>query len=152
MNIQCELQENHARPAMAIRTRTSVANLPQVLGEGFGKVAGHLGELGAFPAGAPFVAYFSMDMEDLDIEIGFPVSGQLPGKGDIQASQIPGGKQASCMYTGPYEQMPPAYEALTKLVAEQGYDTTGVSYEFYLNDPGETPPEDLQTQIIFPLK
>jgi hypothetical protein len=27
-----------------------------------------------------------------------------------------------------------------------------VSYEFYLNDPAETPEEQLQTQVVFPLK
>jgi effector-binding domain-containing protein len=37
-------------------------------------------------------------------------------------------------------------------MAEQGYEGTGVSYELYLNDPTETPPAELQTQIIFPVK
>jgi effector-binding domain-containing protein len=35
---------------------------------------------------------------------------------------------------------------------ENGYQPTGVAYEVYLNDPDETPPEELQTQIAFPLK
>ena len=46
----------------------------------------------------------------------------------------------------------PAYEALSAWIEENGYEPTGVAYEFYLNDPGEVPPEELMTQISFPLK
>ena len=95
-------------------------NLPQTIGQGFGTVAQYLGEIGQQPAGAPYVAYYNMDMSDLDIEIGFPVSKKLPGKGEIKASQIPGGKMGACLYTGPYQEMPSAYEALTKLVTGKG--------------------------------
>lgn len=57
-----------------------------------------------------------MDMADLDVEIGFPVSKKLPGNGEIKASWIPGGKMGTCFYTGPYGEMRLAYEALTKLL------------------------------------
>lgn len=60
---------------------------------------------------------------------------------------------ATCIYTGPYgEEMRPAYEALAKLVEEKKQVSTGVVYEIYFNSPMETPPEKLQTQIVFPLK
>jgi effector-binding domain-containing protein len=110
-----------------------------------------MSELGVPPAGAPFVAYFNMDMQNLDMEIGFPVMQPLPGKGEVQASQIPAGKAATCLHTGPYPEIESAYKALSNWVAEKGYTPTGVAYEFYLNDPGETPPQELQTQILFPL-
>ena len=56
------------------------------------------------------------------------------------------------MYIGPYDKISAAYEALAKWAAEKGYEPTGVSYEYYLSDPGETKPEDLQTLVMFPLK
>jgi effector-binding domain-containing protein len=93
-----------------------------------------------------------MDMQDLDVEIGFPVTKPLAGKDDIQASEVPGGKLGYALHTGRYGDIAPAYDALTQFVKEQGYEPTGVSYEFYLNDPEETPQEKLQTQIVFPLK
>ena len=92
-----------------------------------------------------------MDMQNLDVEIGIPVARQLGGKGDIQASKIPGGKLATCVHTGPYSSLEPAYAALQKYVAESGYEATGVAYEIYLNDPGEVPEAEIQTQILFPL-
>jgi len=152
MDFQCEIKEQSPQPTLSIRTRTPVDNLPQLLGESYGKIAGYLAELGSQPAGAPFAVYYNMDMQDLDVEIGFPVAEPVLSKGDIQASQVPGGKQAIALHTGPYGEIGPAYEALTQFAKEQGCEPTGVSYEFYLNDPQETPPGQLRTQIIFPLK
>ena len=37
-------------------------------------------------------------------------------------------------------------------VPANGYTATGVSYEFYLNDPEQTPENELLTKIVFPLK
>jgi effector-binding domain-containing protein len=152
MSHKCELKEQPARSTLAIRTRAAVQDLSRILGETYGTIAQYLGELGEQPAGPPFVAYHNQDMQDLDIEIGFPVARELPGRGDIQAGEIPGGKAAACLYTGPYEEIEGAYNALFQWVEENGYEVAGAPYEMYLNDPRETPPEELQTQILFPLK
>ena len=111
----------------------------------------YLRELGEPPAGMPYAAYYNMDMQNLDVEIGFPVGRQLAGKGEIQASEFPGGKLASVMHVGPYDQVGPAYDALTQWVKEQGYEVTGVAYELYYSGP-ETPPQEIKTEIMFPIK
>jgi effector-binding domain-containing protein len=152
MSYQCQVKEQPSQPTLAIRTRTSVQQLGQALGEAYGAIAQYLGELGEAPAGPPFAAYHNEDMEDLDVEIGFPVARELPGRGDILAGEIPGGGVATCLHTGPYSGIGSAYEALSHWMEENGYQPTGVAYEVYLNDPDETPPEELQTQIAFPLK
>ena len=152
MSYKCELKEQHTQPALSIRRRTSVQDMPQVLGAAYGAIAQYLQELGEQPAGPPFTAYYNMDMQDLDVEIGFPVSGKFPGKDDIAASEIPSGKVATCLYVGPYNEMEPAYKALLQWIEDNGYEATGVAYEMYLNDPGQVPPQELKTQIVFPLK
>jgi effector-binding domain-containing protein len=152
MSYKCEIYEQTAQPTLSIRTHASVEKLPQVLGESYGAIGQYLASLGEAPSGAPFVAYYDMSMENLDIEAGFPVLKPLPGTGAIQSSQMPAGKFATCLYKGPYQECGPAYEALTGWIQEQGFETSGVAYEFYLNDPVETPPEELKTQIIFQLK
>jgi effector-binding domain-containing protein len=152
MAFQNEIKTQDPQPTLSIRSRTSIQGLPRLLGESYGKIAGYLAELGEEPAGAPFAAYHNMDMHDLDVEIGFPVAKAIRGKGEIQASQVPGGKLGYALHTGRYGDIAPAYDALMQFVKEQGYEPTGVSYEFYLNDPEETPQEQLLTQIVFPLK
>jgi effector-binding domain-containing protein len=152
MTYKCELVDQTAQPTLSIRTTTSIKELPQELGKAYGAIGQYMGELGEQPAGAPYAAYFTFTMESMDIEIGFPVGGSLPGKGEIQSGDIPAGKIAQTIYTGPYNKIEPAYNALTAFVEQQGYEATGVAYEFYLNDPGEVAPEELLTQIVFRLK
>lgn len=152
MSYNCELTQQPAQPTLSIRTRTSVGELPQVLRKAYGDIAQYLGELGEQPAGPPYTAYFNMDMQDLDVEIGFPVPRQLLGKETIQASEIPAGKAATCLYVGPYSDIEPAYTALGQWIQDNDYEPTGVAYEMYLNGPTDTPPHELQTRILFPLK
>lgn len=152
MTYNCELIEKSPQPTLSIRTTTSLKDLPQELGKAYQAIGQYLSQLGEQPAGAAYAAYFNWDTDDLDIEIGFPISKSLPGKDEIQATELPGGKLARCLYTGPYNKIEPAYKALTAWVEDNGYQSTGTAYEFYLNDPGEVALEELMTQIVFPLQ
>lgn len=152
MSYQCEVEEQQAQPALVIRTRAAAENLEHVLGEAYGTIMQYMGELGEQPVGPPFSAYYNEDIEDLDVEIGFPVSRQLPGRGDVQAGEMPGGKVATCLHTGPYSEIGPAYEAISRWMEKNGYEPAGPAYEIYLNDPEEVPLEELQTLIMFPLQ
>lgn len=152
MSYDCTINEKPDQAVLSIRTRTAVGNLPNVLGRAYGRLVQYLGELDESPTGAPFVGYYNMDMQDLNIEVGFPVSRSLQAKNDMQPGQIPGGKQATCLHVGPYNTLEPAYNALIEYIGQSGHEAKGVAYEFYLNDPNETPQDELQTQIVFPLK
>ena len=152
MVYECEIKEQPAQPTLSIRTRTPVQEMPQVLGQAYGAIAQYLGALGEQPAGPPFVAYYNMDMEDLDIEVGFTVSTTTAGRGNIEAGELPPGKIATYVHKGPYSELGPAYTTLSEWIEAHGYEAAGVAYEFYLNDPGETPPQELLTQIAFPLR
>ena len=152
MSYEVTLDEQAALPTLVVRTRTSVQNLPNALGQAYGAVSGYLGGLGQVPAGPPFSAYYNADMEDLDVEIGFPVAQALPGEGEVQAGRMQGGTVAMCRHVGPYSKIGPAYEALTAWMAENRYELAGPAYEIYLNDPGVTPHSQLQTQVIFPVR
>jgi len=152
MPYECQAIERPSQLTLSIRTTGSMEALPQVLGSAYGALAQYLNELGEEHVGPPFVAYYNMDMQNADIEIGFPVSRRLPDHGQIRASEIPAGKVALCVHTGPYGDIVPAYDALAHWTEEHGYEPTGVAYEMYLNDPAETPAEQLQTQIVFALK
>ena len=151
MTYQCQLLDRPAQPTLVIRTRASVQMMPQILGQAWGAILQHSGRSGAYPAGPPFVAYHNMDMQDLDLEIGFPFVQPLKGEGEVLAGEIPAGKAAECLHVGPYDQLGAAYEALQKWMMTNGYTPSGVAYEFYLNDPQSTPAAELQTKVMFPL-
>jgi effector-binding domain-containing protein len=152
MTHHCELLKLQPQPALSIRARTSVTELPGTLGGAFKTVFDTITENGELPFGAPFVVYYNMDMDDLDIEAGYPVARPLPAKDFVKASEIPAGRYGSTTFTGPYQELSGAYQALTQWMQVNKYEPTGIVYEMYLNDPGAVLPQDLQTQILFPLK
>lgn len=144
-----EMIETQEQPTLVLKAVTPVSELPKILGKAFMDIVTHIMELGEQPVGPAFVGYFNMDMERLELEIGFPVSKALPGKGDILAGHIPAGKQVSCMYKGPYMQMPPAYEEIQKWIKDNGYKPLGPVYEHYYNSPEEVSESELLTKIVF---
>ncbi|MGD9710589.1 MAG: GyrI-like domain-containing protein [Thermomicrobiales bacterium] len=137
--------------AMIIRTRAAVQDLPRIFGEAFAELGAYLGEAGVAPTGRPFAAYHNMDMEDLDLEIGFPVAASLPGRGRIQSGSVPGGQWITAVHIGPYDQMTRVYDRLLQEIQAKGLVPTGVAYEFY-DSPPDTPPEQTRTEVGFPLK
>lgn len=151
MSFQYEIVQQPAQPVISIKTRTPAQDLPKVLSSAFSKLGQFMKDTNLPPVGPPFVAYFNMDMSDLEIEIGFPVAKSVAGRGEVQPGEIPAGRYAACLYTGPYKEMKPAYDGLATWVDEQGFKPSGVSYEYYLNEPETTAPEALQTRIVFPL-
>ena len=150
--MKIELNEQKAQPILSIRVKTSLENLPKLIGESYHKIAGYLNELGEQPADVPFTAYHNLDMQNMDVEMGFPVSKPLPGKEDIEAGEIPQGKIVSYMYKGLYSEMEPVYNEIFKWINEKGYQPTGVYYEYYYNSPDEVPESELLTRIVIPLK
>jgi effector-binding domain-containing protein len=150
MTYLCEINTQPAQPTLSIRTRAAVQDLPAAMGRCFGAIVTYVMSLGQQPVGPAYAGYFNMDMADLDVEIGFGLASPLPGQGDIAATWLPAGEVASTIYEGPYDDIGPAYAALTAWVQEQGRQPSGAAYEYYLNDPNlsNEPP---RTRIVFPL-
>jgi len=148
----CKVKELPSQLALSIRLRTPVSELSQRVGRAFGAIAAYLADQRLAPAGVPFVAYYNMDMQDLDIEAVIPVARKLLGRGNIQCRQFPGGKAAVCLHVGAYDQIGAAYNGLNEWLKANQLQGIGVAYEFYLNDPAVTPREALRTEVAMPLK
>ncbi len=118
MYTQCEIVEFPDRPILSVKTHVAVQELPKILGDVYGRIMKYLGEINVEPTGMPFVIYNNMDMSNLDIEVGFEAPAGLAGKGDLKPGIIPAAKVVSLVYTGPYEECGPAYEAMAKWMME----------------------------------
>ena len=89
MSYECQIEERTTQPIVSIRTRTSVDKLPEVMGTSYGRIMAYLGSQGVYPSDAPFVAYYNMDMQDMDVEIGFPIPTPLPVREKYRRVAIP---------------------------------------------------------------
>ncbi|MEO8333507.1 MAG: GyrI-like domain-containing protein [bacterium] len=71
----------------------------------------------------------------------------------LERTDIGGGEYAVLRYKGPYDGLMPQYDHLYKewLPKSGRQPGRGPSLEEYLNDPGNTPPSELLTDIFIPL-
>ncbi|HEX79042.1 MAG TPA: GyrI-like domain-containing protein [Dehalococcoidia bacterium] len=149
--MRVEFKEQKAQPVLSIRTRTNLTDLPKLIGDSYHKIAAYLEELGEKPADVPFTAYHNMDMKNMDVEMGFPVTRPLPGRGDIKAGKTAGGQVAVYMHTGPYSKLEVVYNEIFRQIAEKGCQPKGIYYEYYYNSPDEVLESELLTRIVIPL-
>jgi len=152
MSYEIKLLELPDQPTLVMCATLPVEKLPEFFGKAFGGIMEYLGILGEAPAGMPFGTYFNLDMTALIVEAGFPVSKKIERKGEILAGTIPGGKFVSTIHKGAYDSVKTAYNALTRWAQENGYEPSGIAYEYYLNDPTEDPSIIPLTEIRLPLK
>jgi effector-binding domain-containing protein len=138
------------QPTLSIRTRTKVEDLPVLIGESYCKMTAYLKELSEYLSDVPYVAYHNMDMQNLDVEIGFPVPAALPAKEDIQSGSIPASKVVFCIYRGAYRDMASTYGEMATWIEENGLKPVGTAYEHYYNGP-EYPESELLTMIVMPV-
>mgnify|MGYP006289495119 CR=1 FL=1 len=146
-----EVRETKKQDTACIKTTTPVEKLPEVFGKGYMEIMEVIGKQGIQPTGAPYALYLNDDMSNLQIEFGFPVAGTVEKEGRVEPGELPGGQALVDIHEGPYDTIGDAYNRLMGFIKEKDLEPTGVSYEIYLNDPGETPPEKLKTEIYFPL-
>lgn len=147
-----EILDVQKQETLMVRLTTQVRKLPEVMGEVYQEIASYMGRKGVDFAGPPYAMYYNMDMEALDTEMGFPVTAGTRGEGRIKTGQIPGGKIATTVHTGPYSKLEESYNKLMEFVKEQDVQVEEWMYEYYLNSPMEVKEEELQTKICFVLK
>ena len=147
-----QIVETEKQPVLSVKTTTSVVNLPNIVGKVYGTIVNYISESGEMPLGPAFIAYYNMDMENLEVEIGFPIAREIEGKGEIMLRYIPEGKKATGYHKGAYSEMGPLYDQLATWINQRGFEPSGVVYEYYYNSPQEVSESELLTKVEFLLK
>ena len=119
-----------------IRERVPMTVIGKAMGEGFGEIVRATEAAGAEIDGLPFAIYHELDPQELDVELGFPVLGEVE-TGRVHSATLDGGRVACVVHMGPYDEVPAAYDALTRWVQLQGERVVGPPREVYLNEPAE---------------
>lgn len=152
MAYTCELGSIDPQPAITIRSRAAAKDLPDIFEASFARLIAYLETTGEGISGPPFAIYYGFPAEEFDVELGLPITRMVPASEEIISRQIGIENAASTVHTGPYEEIESAYMALAEWINGNSYEPTGETYEFYLNDPGTTSPEDLQTMMFMLVK
>ncbi|MGA7670042.1 MAG: GyrI-like domain-containing protein [Nitrolancea sp.] len=137
------------------RGKVRVSEIPAKMGEVYGKIFPYLMRQGVGFAGPPFAIYYEMPQGDapMDMEVGVPVTKEVPATEDMSTHPLPGGTVAATVYQGPYDEIGPAYDEVMNWVASHGYEPSGAPREAYLNSPDEVKsPAEYLTEVVFPVK
>ena len=152
-----KIEVANLEPQIAVATKRTTVNMEQiaeVATEGLTKLMKFIAEQGKEIAGAPYLAYTNCneDFSEFDIELGIPVNKAMPTTGEIFMSQTYGGKAIATTYKGAYKDIEMAYTALMDYAKANTLDLTGAYYDYYINDPADTPEDELLTQVVFPIR
>ncbi len=152
MSYLFQVIETEPQDAVVIRKVTSANNLPTVVEEVFNTIVEYISKKEGLSIGPAFIAYYSMDENNLEVEIGFPVSEEITSEGDIICTKIPGGKRVVGYYKGAYAYMTYIYDEMLKWILLKGLEPSSLVYEYYFNSPQNVPDNELLTKIEFSLK
>lgn len=112
---------------------------------------------GIQPTGTMFGIYFNapgqVKPEDLEWEIGAPVSSVPKPEPPLEKKEWKFTHVASAIHSGPYEEVGQTFEKIMKWIFANGYVPAGPPLERYLTDPGMvSDPKDNKTEIWIPVK
>ena len=151
------IETTNMKPKIAVaikRTAVNMDNMMAVIDEAVEKLMAYLSEQDKQLAGAPYLAYTNPneDWSQFDIEWGMPIGEAIPVQGEFFMSRSYEGKALTVTHKGAYKDLETAYCALMDYAKENSLESTGVYYDYYLNDPTDTPESELLTQVVYPIK
>ena len=138
----------------AVWMHTSMATIGDDIALGFARLTSAIEISGAKLAGPLFLVFHGRidDETGGDIELCGPVLAPFNRCADVYGAKIPGGRMASTVHRGSYDDVGPAYAAILAWMDDHGLRPAGPPREYYLNDAETTKQEDLLTEITFPVR
>ncbi|MDL4818252.1 MerR family transcriptional regulator [Actinomadura opuntiae] len=125
-------------PARRVRT-VSEPSTPTTIAAATGACVARL--LATFEGEPKLTGLFPLDMPD---EFEVRVAIETASGPDV----LPGGPFAQALHVGPYEEIPLTVHGVLAWFGDHGHAPGGPVREVYLNDPGGTPPEHLETRVL----
>lgn len=149
--IYFQQMEQHA---LCIRSVTTLKEMPSVICDSYGKIIGHLRELNEMICGIPYVCYKNyrqMTPERMEVVVGFPVAGALPGTQGIDALRISRRKVVFAMHRGDYDQLESLYNEMEQWLAFHELQPVGDAFEYYYNGTDSFAPDEMLTKVLLPV-
>lgn len=110
-----------------------------------------------FPMGPMIGIYYNapdtVKPDELEWEVGFPISSQNRVLAPLEKKQWSYTPVASALHRGPYQETGSTFNKIFKWLKEHNYAPAGPVMERYLDqDPAQVKPAELRTEIWIPCK
>lgn len=142
---EVKLVETAPKNIISVRQKMNMNDFDKYMGKLFGIIA----KEGLTPIAPPMAIYHDVEFNPLnsDLEIAIPVKETIGG-----TKMLEGGLCAMGTLKGPYSEIPSMYAKIHQWMKKEGYEPANPPYEIYISDPAETGPEDILTEVYFPVK
>ena len=153
-DLDIETVETSAEPILFISTssgqsETAVAN---ALGAAYGQISRFMASRGLAHTAHPLSISHSRSDAGYEFDAAIPIgSTEVRPDGNIQFGYTPSGRAIRVVHKGPYARLGQTYDKIAAYLAVNRLEPSGISWEQYVSDPGETPADELITHIYFQL-
>lgn len=88
---------------------------------------------------------------ELKWRIGAPIGKETEPAAPLQKDVFDHPQVAYALYIGPYDKISETYGKISAYIDQNGWRMSGPPMEMYLDNPEETAPEELRTEIFLPV-
>lgn len=148
-----EIRDVSEQVVGSIRGRVAAADLDPWIAGAIHELFARLSEQGVRPAGTPFamMPVPPNGQEILEVEVALPAVRKPGDRGRVEGRVVPGCRALVTLHRGSYAELTAAYQALAVAMKEQGIEPSGDPREVYLTNPLDSPPEDHETEVFWPV-
>ncbi len=168
MTEKIEIIERESEEVVMMSATVSTFKLPTIMGKVYKELFSYLNSIDSEAKGASYTRYLDLDWHGMrtesklsaffklftrkwKMEMGIAVDSEVPEEGEIKRTTLSAGKFLKTMHIGPYHKVGETYKLLLNYADMKNLKLKNESFEFYLNDPRETPKEKLETLVLVPL-
>jgi effector-binding domain-containing protein len=153
MAYEIEVKDLAPVDVVGIKLRTTPDAIGSDAPAALGRVYEGLDRAGLTPAGLPRLVYHAMDANSWSIETCVPVAGASAAPEGLELRHFDGGRAASTLHVGPYDELGTAYRELEVWIDDQGLESAGAPFDIYLNDPSKVKdPAKFETEAVWPVR
>jgi effector-binding domain-containing protein len=126
----------------------------------FPRLYGWVAKKGYGFIGPPIGVYYNSPQEvpaeellwELQCPVGNHIAACKPDVSGVGVKKVAETGVASTIHKGPFDKVGETWGALYAWASQNGYEIAGPGEEIYLSDPATSPPEELMTEVRFPIK
>lgn len=120
-----------AQSVLVLKSKAETKKLADAIKSTLNKVEAYMKAKSIAATGLPLTKTLMYKQGEVEFQSGFPVAKTQKGDGEFEVIELPAGKAAKTVHTGPSDQTPRAYEALHQWMIPNKKKPAGQPWEVY---------------------
>jgi hypothetical protein len=137
------------------RTTLDTRAINASIADAFAQLTETAERAGVHIAGPPRVHYRYREGDQIGFDLGFPIQPNdedIARQAGLKTGETLSGEALMHIHRGAYARLGEAYRRMEQNLGAKGLKGRGDLWEVYLNDPDKCPPQEVLTQILWPVE